>query len=135
MMTPLMPYYRRRILIGVVAGSLGGFLVGEWLTGVVAGVFFIGVSLWAPHSGYYVVDPSRGAAALLEDERSRVIRARAAEVGFQAMLAAGCVLWFAIRTAGRDAVPHPWLVYLILLGIGTQIVSDYYFRRRSQPVM
>lgn len=131
-MTPLMPYYRRRILIGVVAGVLGALLTGEWLPGLAAAVSFIGVSFWAPHSGYYVVDPSRGAAALYEDERSRTIRARAAEVGFQVMLIAGCLLWFVVRTAGRDAVPHPWLVYLVLLGVGTQIGSDYYLRR-SKP--
>jgi uncharacterized membrane protein len=88
----------------------------------------IAISLWAPRSGIYVVDPSRGADALIEDERSRAIRTRAAEVGFQVMLVAATILWFAVRTAGTDSVPHQWLVLLVLLGFGTQVVTDIFIR-------
>lgn len=134
-MNPLMPYYRRQISIALGVGITTGYLLGDWLTGAISGVALLAGSLWAPRSGHYVVDPSRGAAALYEDERSRTIRARATEVAFQVVLVAACMLWYVVRSSGRDALSHVWLASLVVLGVATQIASDYYLRRYSHGDM
>ena len=130
-MNPLMPYYRRQLFIALGAGVVTGYLLGDWLTGTVAGAALLAGSFWAPRSGHFVVDPSRGAAALYEDERSRAIRARAAEVAFQVVLVAACLLWYVVRASGGDGVSDVWIASLIVLGVGTQIAADYFFRHRS----
>lgn len=131
-MSPLMSYYRRQILIAGTVGVLTGYLLGDWLTGLVTSVALVAGAWWAPRSGHFAVDPSRGAAALQEDERSRAIRARAAEVAFQVVLVVAFVLWFTIQASGQQATSPVWLAVLVLLGVCTQIASDHHLRQQSE---
>ena len=129
-MNPLMPYYRKQLLIALWIGGLFALLAGQWLTGLVVAAWSIGFAVWAPRSGRFVVDPSRGADAVSQDERSRAIGARASEIALGVVIFGCGALWYGLRVAGVETVPTDWVAYLTVFGVGTQVATDSYLRSR-----
>ena len=127
-MSPLALYYRRRVLLALGSGLLFAVIVGQWSSGAVLAGRTIAISLWVPRSGRYVIDREGKAR---EDERSRAMRARAAEIGFGVVLAGVFTMWFVIRTGGGDSIPVAWPAYIAVAGLGTQILADLMLNRRS----
>lgn len=127
-MSPLALYYRKRVLLALAFGVLFGVFSSQWSSGAMVAAWTVAVSLWVPRSGRYVIDREGNAR---EDERSRAIRARAAELGFGVVLAGVFMMWFVMRTRGSETIPVSWPAYIAVAGVGTQILADLVLNRRS----
>jgi TRAP-type uncharacterized transport system fused permease subunit len=92
-------------------------------------VVLVGLIVWAPHSGRYLVRPDAGALALQRDERTKAISQQAARNGFVAVMlllgAIGVVYGAVLRTD----VPVDFVSLVLAIGAVTYFGSDAYLRR------
>ena len=118
------------MVIALVMGILIGYKT-FWWSGALVGAAALAFFLWAPRSGRYLMESSGGATPMRLDERTRVIRDRAARDAFIVLLLATSILLFYYGLIVPSSIPVQMLMGAWGLGGLTYFVSDALQRHGS----
>lgn len=124
-------YYVSRVLFAWIFAALFYLLGAAWWAALLIGVVLTGWFLYAPRSGRYQIDPSRGVTALGRDERSQWINDKAARnAGVLLGLALAALNIYFGSIAGATSIPIEWTSILLAGAVGVYLISDIVLRRR-----
>ena len=122
-------YYMSRAVISIAFGGLVWLVSGYLLAGVlIAAVVFI-MFLYLYRSGRNRIDPQKGISALRRDEWTQSINNRSGRNAWVvvAILGSSIVLYYGLLSPGD--VPVSLLGGVLLIGLVTYYVSDYWMRK------
>ena len=124
-------YYVSRFLFAWIFAALFYLLGAAWWVALLVAGVLTAWFLYAPRSGRYQVDPSRGASALQRDERSQWINDKAARNAFvlTGIALGGLNIYFG-SIAGTTSVPIEWTNWLLVAAVGVYLISDFTLRRQ-----
>jgi hypothetical protein len=122
-------YYISRAVISIAFGGLLYLLSRSLLISVPVAALMLVTFMVLPRTGRYQVSPQKGVTALRRDEWTQSINQRS---GLNAWVivtiaGAGLVLYYGLISPGD--VPTGLLGALLLLGLVTYYVSDYWLRK------
>ena len=122
-------YYLSRAIITAAFGGLLAITGMSWWMAALIGLTTFVLFLWAPHSGRYAVHPELGTTALRRDERTQVINDKAGRNAFvvTVLSVAGLIGYYGLTAPGD--VPIQALNIVLLVGILTYFVTDFWLRR------
>jgi fatty acid desaturase len=130
-MTGMRAYYVSRVVVAVAFAAMFALLGAAWWQAALVGVAAIAWFLWAPHSGRYAVRPDLGPTALRRDERSEVVNARAASIGFVGVMLGVMALSLYHHALGVEMMPVRVLSYVLIGGVILYCTGDFVLRRRG----
>lgn len=122
-------YYVSRGVVSIVFGGLFYLFSGSLLAGLLSAVLVFITFMYLPRSGRYKVFPHKGSTALRRDEWTQSINQRSGRNAWVIVTigGGGLVLYYGLISPGD--VPFVLLGGLLLLGVVTYYVSDYWMRR------
>ena len=122
-------YYISRILLSILFAAALALFGMPWWTAVLIGLLLIGLFIWAPRSGRYLVRPENGVTALRRDERTQAINLRAGLNGFVGLMLAlgGLAIYYGVLN--KSEVPASMLSLLIGLGVVIYFITDFWMRK------
>ena len=122
-------YYMSRVVMSIAFGGLVWLVSGYLLAGVlIAAVVFI-MFFYLYQSGRYRIDPQKGISALRRDEWTQSINNRSGRNAWVvvAILGSNMVFYYGLLSPGD--VPVNLLGGVLLTGLVTYYVSDYWMRK------
>ena len=122
-------YYISRILLSILFAAVLALFGMPWWTAVLIGLLLIGLFIWAPRSGRYLVRPENGVTALRRDERTQAINLRAGLNGFVGLMLTlgGVAIYYGVLN--QSEVPASILSLLMGLGVVIYFITDFWMRK------
>ena len=122
-------YYISRAVISIVFGGLVYLVSRSYLAGLSGALLALITFIVLSRSGRYKVVTRAGQPVLRRDEWSQSINQRSGRNAWVIVTIAGSglVLYYGLVSPGD--VPTGWLGSLLLLGLVTYYVSDYWMRK------
>jgi hypothetical protein len=122
-------YYISRGVLSILFSGAVYLISGSVWVGALSAVLVFATFVLLSRSGRYVVRPDEGATALRRDERTENINQRSGLNAWVvvAVAGSGLVLYYSLISPGD--VPVGLLGSLLLLGLATYYVSDFWLRR------
>jgi hypothetical protein len=122
-------YYISRGVLSIIFGGAAYLISGSVWVGALSIVIVFATFILLSRSGRYVVRPEKGTTALRRDERTEAINQRSGLNAWVvvAVSGSGLVLYYSLVSPGD--VPVGLLGSLLLLGLATYYVSDFWLRR------
>jgi len=122
-------YYFTRAVISIVFGGLVYVINGSPLASLISSVLVFIIFLFLSRSGRYRVIPQEGATALRRDEWTQNINQRSGRNAWVVVVitGSGLVLYYGLISPGD--VPVGLLGALLLLGMFTYYISDFWLRK------
>jgi len=129
MRSDMQSYYISRGLIAILFGGLVYWFGGSILAGVLSAAAILAVFVYLPRSGRYRVNPEKGVSPMRRDEWSQNVNRRSGLYAWVVVTIAGSalVLYYGLISPGN--VPLGMVGALLLLGVLTYYVSDFWLRR------
>jgi len=122
-------YYFTRVVISIAFGTVVYLVKGSLLAGLVSTVLVFIIFLFLSRSGRYTVLSREGATALRRDEWTQNINQRSGRNAWAvvAITGSGLVLYYGLISPGD--VPVGLVGSLLLLGMCTYYISDFWLRK------
>jgi hypothetical protein len=122
-------YYISRGVLSIAFGGLVYMVSDFLLAGLLSAILVFIIFLFLPRSGRYRVLSHKGATALRRDEWTQSINQRSGRNAWVvvAFAGGGLVLYYGLISPGD--VPVGLLGVLLLLGMVTYFVSDFWLRK------
>ena len=122
-------YYLSRGLVSIIFGGLVYLVSGAILAGLVSALLVFVTFIYLSRSGRYLVKPQHGITALRRDEWAQNIAQRSGRNAWVVVTIAGSVLVLYYGLLSPGDVPVSLLGGVLLFGLVTYYVSDYWMRK------
>jgi hypothetical protein len=122
-------YYISRGVLSIAFGGVFYLLTDSLLVSLLIAVSVFIVFIFLPQSGRYKVFSQKGATALRRDEWTQSINQRSGRNAWVVVTITGSVMVLYYGLISPGDVPVGLLGFLMLLGMATYYVSDFWLRK------